>query len=104
MEMVTVKTFDNYFTANIILTRLKQEGIQGYLLDENSVTIYPALANSLGGIKLNVDMEDAAVATELLRQFDEEYLKSVVCPKCGTNHFVLFSRPVASNFITAIFS
>ncbi len=104
MEMVTVRTFDNYFSANIILSRLQQAGMQAYLLDENSVTIYPVLANSIGGIKLNVDILDADRALELLKQFDEEYLRSVECPKCGTNNILLLPRTKPGNFITAIFT
>lgn len=102
MEMVTVKTFDNYFTANIILTRLQDAGIHCYLKDEYTVTIDPILSNAIGGIKLTVESKDVSVAEKLLSQFEEEYLKSVKCPKCSGNHIQLISKPGAGNFITAI--
>lgn len=104
MEMVTVKTFDNYFTANILLTRLQQAGIPCYLRDEYSVTINPILGNAIGGIKLNVHKADSKLVEELLKQFDEEYLKTALCPTCGGNHILLVPKPEAGNVLTAIFT
>ena len=78
--MITLRSFDNYFLANITLTKLQDAGVECYLKDENTVTIDPILSNAIGGIKLVVKEQDAAEARELLQQFDEEYLKSVKCP------------------------
>jgi hypothetical protein len=44
MDMVTIQTFDNYFNANIQLTRLRASGIECYLKDEYTVTIDPLLS------------------------------------------------------------
>jgi len=104
MEMVTIKSFDNYFTANIIFGKLQDAGIDCYLKDEYTVTIDPILSNAIGGIKLVVNISDADIATKLLAQYDEEYLKSVKCPNCGGNNILLISKPGAGNFITAIFT
>ena len=102
MEMVTIKTFDNYFTANIILSRLQDAGIDCYLKDEYTVTIDPILSNAIGGIKLTVNLKDADSAVKLLTQFEEEYIKTATCPECGGNNISLVSKPGAGNFITAI--
>ena len=102
MEMVTIKTFDNYFTANIILTKLREAGIQCYLADETTATLYPVLLNAIGGIKLTVESNDVAEACELLEKFEEEYLLSVKCPKCGENSIEIISRASPRNFITSI--
>ncbi len=102
MEMVTVKTFDNYFTANIILSRLQLAGITCYLKDEYTVTIDPILSNAIGGIKLVVPVEEAAMATKILQHFEEEYLQSLECPKCFTNNILLVPKQNAGNFFTAI--
>lgn len=104
METVTLRTFDNYFSANIILSRLQQAGVHCYLKDEYTVTIDPILSNAIGGIKLTVHIDDVPDATRLLQQFDEEYLKSVECPQCGGHNIMLVSRPGAGNFLTAIFT
>lgn len=102
MEMITIKTFDNYFTANIILGRLRDAGVTCYLKDEYTVTIDPILSNAIGGIKLIVREAEGKAALKLLDQFESEYLKTVQCPNCGGNNIILISKPGAGNIITAI--
>jgi hypothetical protein len=102
MELVTVKTFDNYFSANIILTRLHAEGIICFLKDENTVTIDPILCNAIGGIKLIVAKEDEAATIKTLRAYQIEYLLSATCPVCGSNSFSYITKPGATNYLTAI--
>ena len=87
MDLVIVKTFDNYFTANIWLTRLTNAGIEARLLDENVVTTIPFLSNIVGGIKLVVNKADEATAREMLQSMEEEIRAAVKCPKCGTAGF-----------------
>lgn len=48
MQPVIIRTFDNYFSANIILTRLQDSGIRCFLKDEYTVTIDPILSNAIG--------------------------------------------------------
>jgi ribosomal protein S27AE len=104
MNMITLRSFDNYFLANITLTKLQDAGVECYLKDENTVTIDPILSNAIGGIKLVIKEADAEDAKQLLQQFDEEYLKSVKCPKCSATEITLVTKPGASNYITAIFT
>ena len=104
MELVTIRTFDNYFSANILLTKLRDAGIQCYLKDEYTVTIDPLLTNAVGGIKLVINKLDSVEVAELLQQFDEEYRHNAVCPKCGAHNIDLVPRRTAANMITAIIS
>lgn len=104
MEMEVVRAFDNYFTANITLTKLHAEGIECYLKDEYTVTIDPILSNAIGGIKLIVKKEHAAEVKEKLAQYDAAYLKSATCPRCGNNSFSYISKPGVANYVTAIFT
>lgn len=104
MQPVILRTFDNYFSANIILTRLQDAGFHCFLKDEYTVTIDPILSNAIGGIKLVVNATDAAAAQQILAQFDEEYMKTVVCPKCGQHNIISVPKADAGNFITAIFT
>ena len=104
MKIITLRSFDNYFLANILLTKMQDAGIECYLKDENTVTIDPILSNAIGGIKLVVREDDAAEAIQLLQLFDEEYLQSVKCPKCGKASIALVNKPGATNYITAIFT
>lgn len=102
MELVTVRTFDNYFSASIILTRLQHDGIECYLKDEHTVTIDPILTNAIGGIKLVVKKEDEQTALELLRTYHFEYMQSAQCPKCGSNSFSQVTKKDVGNYLTAI--
>jgi rubredoxin len=104
MEIVTIRTFDNYFSANILLTRLRHAGIQCFLKDEYTVTIDPLLSNAIGGIKLVVNKTDEREARKMLRFFDTGYKSSVTCPVCGSHDLILTPRQSAENFFTAIAS
>ena len=104
MQPVIIRTFDNYFSANIILTRLQDAGIHCFLKDEYTVTIDPILSNAIGGIKLVVNPAEADAAMSLLAKFDEEYMRPVECPKCGEHNIISVPKPGAGNFITAIFT
>jgi hypothetical protein len=102
MELVTVKTFDNYFSANIILTRLESDGIECYLKDEHTVTIDPILSNAIGGIKLVVKKGDEAEVNKLLDAYHQEYMLSATCPQCGSNSFTQVTKKAPVNYLTAI--
>lgn len=102
METFIIASFDNYFSANIMLSRMQQAGIPCFLKDEYTVTIDPILSNAIGGIKLAVPEQFATEAAAMLKQFEEEYLQSVNCPQCGSNRISQVSKKGATNFITAI--
>ena len=102
MELVTIKTFDNYFSANITLTRLQNDGIECYLKDEHTVTIDPILSNAIGGIKLVVKKEESDEANKLLAAYHLEYMLSATCPQCGSNSFTQVTKKEAGNYLTAI--
>ena len=105
METVILKTFDNYFSASIILTRLKDAGIQCFLADEYTSTIYPIFNNNAsGGIKLAVDKIDEEEAIQMLAAFDAEYLSAAICPVCNRNEFELINKPMPANFLQKILS
>jgi ribosomal protein S27AE len=104
MELITIRTFDNYFSANILLTKLRDAGIQCYLKDEYLVTTDPFLSNAVGGIKLVINKDDAQEVFELLKHFDEDYRQNAMCPKCGSHDISLVPKQTASNMITAVLS
>lgn len=104
MELVTVRTFTNYFSANILLSKLRDGGIQCFLKDEYTVTMDPLLMNAVGGIKLVVNRDDAAEVLELIRHFDEDYRRNAVCPKCGSHNIDLVPKRTTANLATAILS
>jgi predicted RNA-binding Zn-ribbon protein involved in translation (DUF1610 family) len=104
MELVTVRTFTNYFSANILLSKLRDGGIKCFLKDEYTVTMDPLLMNAVGGIKLVVNKDDEAEVLDILCHFDEDYRHYAVCPKCGSHNIDLVPKRTTANLATAILS
>ena len=97
MKPVVLKTFDNYFQANIFLSKLQAAGVPCRLLDENFVTTIPFLSNMIGGIKLVVHQDDVEKAKELLEQFEKTPEEKLHCPKCGSENYVELTQPASSD-------
>ena len=72
MNFVAIRSYDNYIPAHIAMGRLKDEFINCYLENENSVTIDPFLSNAIGGIRLMVAETQAGRAIELLDKDNEQ--------------------------------
>ena len=104
MELVVLRTFNNYFSANILLTRLRSAGIECYLKDEYTVTVDPFLSNAIGGIKLVVKKEHLEEVSKVLRDFDDAYRKSALCPRCGSHEIELVPKRTTANMVAAILS
>jgi DNA-directed RNA polymerase subunit RPC12/RpoP len=102
MKLITLRTFDNYIAANMLLTQMEYNGIKCYLQDEISATVYPILGNAIGGVKLAVLDADFAAAQQLLLQLDAAYLAAIACPSCGSNGLQYVTKPGAKNFFSAI--
>lgn len=102
MEFITIRTFQNYFSAHILLTKLKDAGMQCFLKDEFTVTIDPILSNAVGGIKVIVKKDDEKEAAFLLQQFDEAYRQSAACPRCGSKTIELVPEKTTVNVVTAV--
>jgi predicted RNA-binding Zn-ribbon protein involved in translation (DUF1610 family) len=102
MDMVTIQTFDNYFNANIQMTRLRAAGVECYLKDEYTVTIDPLLSNAIGGIKLLVRKSEERNVRKLLREMNEEADSKLLCPQCGSHKFILVPKRSTENLLAAI--
>ena len=105
MNYVIFRSFDNYLYANILLLRLKSEGIDCYLKDENTITIDPLLSPALGGMKLMVRESALPKATSLVEEFELEHLKSLACPHCGNTSIQRIVKTLQpSNFLSGLLS
>lgn len=103
MAFVVVNVYDNYVPAHIAMGVLREEGINCWLKDENTVTIDPILTNAVGGIKLMVDERQAERAREFLETLKKEHRSQTACPKCGSSNMELVSTPrKAANWISAL--
>jgi DNA-directed RNA polymerase subunit RPC12/RpoP len=98
MQLVAIRTYDNYVNANLELGVLKQAGINCHLQDEHTITIDPLLSPAIGGIKLMTQKEDALTAIKLLNENDQHYLETLPCPAC--NHKTIQKVTIRKTFTT----
>jgi hypothetical protein len=106
MRTVAIKTFDNYFSANIAITTLEANGVTAFLKDEYSATINPVYNNAIGGIKLLVAITDVANASNILLELEETYLQNANCPQCkqqGISSNIFIDKPTFTEKILAKF-
>jgi hypothetical protein len=105
MDFVILQSFNNYMDAHLLLARLESEGLECWLQDENTVTIYPVWTNAVGGIKLLVKKEDVPRARQIFWEIENNRKQTIECPKCRGHNIELVSTPrKAANWITAIFT
>ncbi|RYF87134.1 MAG: DUF2007 domain-containing protein [Chitinophagaceae bacterium] len=84
MEFVILKSFTNYVDAHIMLGRMKDEGVQCWLKNENTSTILPIWNNAIGGIQLMVNRSQVEKASYILKVMEEERREQMTCPKCNS--------------------
>lgn len=71
-KLTILRTFDNYVTAHIVKSKLEAEGIESFLIDENTVTMQWHIAHAIGGIKLKVAENDVEHANYILETVEKE--------------------------------
>lgn len=71
IHLVTLKSYENEFTANLAVTRLSQYGIPAFINMENDVIIQP-FSSSSGAIQVKVDEQFVEQALEILKNYEEE--------------------------------
>lgn len=86
MEFVILKSFSNYVDAHIILGRMKDEGIDCWLKNENTTTLMPIWTTALGGIQLMVAKHQEQKAAYILKEIEEERKENMACPKCDSHN------------------
>src|SRR5580693_3437516 len=104
-ELVTIRQFRDLPEALLAKGSLESSGIECFLADDNLVRLDWFISNFIGGIKLNVRVQDAGNAQKLL---DEPILEGLYvqgvglyeqprCPKCKSLdvNFQELDRPIA---------
>jgi len=90
MELITLKTFDNYIEAHLLKTKLESESIYCFLQDESVVATNPLYSFAVGGIKLKVKKEDFDTALKIIKEeniYLEQNQSTITCENCGSNTF-----------------
>src|SRR5271156_1333194 len=110
-ELVTIRKFRDLPEALLAKGSLESAGIEGLLADDNIIRLDWFWSNLMGGIKLQVDPEDAEVANAILDQpipegFDVAGVgdyQQPRCPRCQSLDvsFQELDEPVA--YVSAYF-
>jgi len=109
--LVTLRSYQNYFRAEIARGQLEVEGIQVFLNNYHTSTMDPLFNNFLNGIELQVKCSDQELAESILVEYEGQQFSrdnELICPKCDANEI---SGPYTSmkdtqgilNFLASIF-
>ena len=111
MKLVTVKTFSYDHETILFEPKFKSEGIEYFLADQKTVAIDPLVSNAIGGIKLQVKLEDEKRARALIAEIEannhqsnlgdvivvegQQYEKTLdECPKCESEEINLYKQSI----------
>lgn len=86
-EFYTVASSTYPADIQILKGKLESEGITVFLRDENTINTDPLISDAIGGVKLQVYLEDKEEAIALYKELksyvaDEEG-NLINCPNCG---------------------
>jgi len=88
-NQVIIGTYPEATAAHLARVRLDAEGIESWLVDENTASVYTFYTQAIGGVKLAVREDDAAVAVGVIQGLDateqERHHQNLhQCPMCGS--------------------
>jgi hypothetical protein len=83
-DLVAVAHFHEVMEAEILSGRLRSEGIETFVLDTHSVSMQPHLAQSLGGIRVQVMRKDLERARTIFSEAEKEKVLPDPCPRCSS--------------------
>lgn len=70
--------------AHLLRGRLEAEGIRCWVDDENVASVNPLYGLAIGGVKVKVAEDDAALALQLMYGEGAAEAQCPVCPACGS--------------------
>jgi hypothetical protein len=65
-DLITVASFPDVAEAELARERLELEGIRAFVIDAQTAGVMPFLTNAIGGIRVQVEPQDAERAKEIL--------------------------------------
>lgn len=109
MKLVTIKTFFYDHETILYEPKFQSEGIDYFLKDQKTVAIDPLVSNAIGGIKLQVRIEDEPKARKLVAEIeknnsgsnlgdvinvDEKQFEKTLdeCPKCESEEIYIYKQ------------
>lgn len=101
MPFLKLLTANNDIEANLIKTKLEDEGIRCFLINRNFANLLPIYNGMMGsGIRVMIDEADMNHAIEILRNKPEN--QEIGCPHCGSENIKFGLGPVKRGKITLI--
>lgn len=90
-HQVIIGTYPEATAAHLASVRLDAEGIESWLVDENTASVYPFYTQAIGGVKLAVREDDALAAASVIQGLDateqDRYQQNLYqCPMCGSKN------------------
>ncbi|WP_338378641.1 DUF2007 domain-containing protein [uncultured Flavobacterium sp.] len=111
MKLITIKTFDNYFEANLLKSKLESENIVCYLFDETLVTLNPLYNLTIDGIKLKINDFDKEKVIEIINEIESKNFTNdtddvISCPNCNSKDLYSDFKSMKSfkGFVSIFFS
>jgi hypothetical protein len=103
---VTVRTFEKSIDAHLFRIELENNGIEVYIVDEETVTIYPLYTQAIGGIKVKVHHTDVEKVRGILLAEEAHLNAENHCPRCGSNELWMNYKSMKNlkNLLLFIFS
>ena len=68
----TIGVFDNPIQAHVVKAKLESEGIASYIRGEHTIGVNPLYSHILGGVRLEVEAEDAPQARRILERDESD--------------------------------
>lgn len=107
--MEVVGSFDDAFEAYIAKGRLLAEGIESYISDEHYIGANWTMSFALGGVKLNVNRADKALAQKILSDLSlgkyQDCLENApsedLCPVCNHGN-VTYCNPLKTKLFQVL--
>ncbi len=99
----TVAKFTYVSEAFVVKGRLESEGIPAFVIDGGVMDSDPLINNIIGGVKLNVYVEDKEKAIAVMEEISKFSLddtgEAISCPNCKGNEVEFFSNTMDSPFL-----
>ncbi|AXG68501.1 hypothetical protein KORDIASMS9_00716 [Kordia sp. SMS9] len=104
-DFYTVTTFEYTAEARVMQGKFMSEGIEVFLRDQYTVDVDPFVSNAIGGVKLQVHLQDKEAAIALyneLREYEVDRKRNrIICPNCNENKVLI--APPKKNLLYLLF-
>lgn len=102
--MLTIATFSKPEEAHMLRLRLEAGGVPAYIQDENMVQTDWLYSNAIGGVRVQIEEEDADRAKEILQDpgIEGEPVGTPACPKCSSTDTAPDELPRRISFLSML--